>query len=125
MEKAYAQMKGSYGSISGGVPARAMEMLTGKDSSSTAASAVTLDQLDKAMQSGQGMVAASLQNGDKKTPYANGTLVGKHAYMITGVDKGAGTVTLRNPWGPGTPDIKMSIADFNKNFDRVDFNPLK
>jgi hypothetical protein len=122
MEKAYAQYKGSYGGTEWGSGARAMELITGKDSKEYSASSVTIDQLDQLHRDGHGLNVLSLQNGDKKTAYADGTVVAKHVYMITGVDKDAGMVTLRNPWSPDLPDIKMSIADFNKNFSTVASN---
>jgi hypothetical protein len=123
MEKAYAQYSGSYGAIEGGNPARAMELLTGRPSEEYSASSMTIDQLANLHRDGHALTASSLRSGDGKTAYADGTLVSRHAYMITGVDRDAGTVTLRNPWGPDQPNITMSIADFNRNFRAVQSNP--
>jgi hypothetical protein len=126
MEKAFAQWKGSYNAIGGGGnPGDAMAMLTGKDSSEKSAKDVTLDQLSQALANGNAVTATSLENGKGKTPYDNGQLHSWHVYMVTGVDKNAGTVTLRNPWGTWTNDVVLPIADFNKFMASVDFNPAK
>jgi len=126
MEKAFAQYKGSYNAIgNGGNPGDAMAMLTGKDSSEKSAKDVTLDQLDQALAGGNAVTATSLQNGKGKQPYDNGKLDSWHVYMVTGVDKQAQTVTLRNPWGTWTPDVVLPIADFNKYMSAVDFNATK
>jgi len=126
MEKAYAQWKGgSYHGIEGGNPGDAMSALTGKDSSEKSAKDVTIDELDQALNSGKAVVAGTPENGGKKEMFENKTLYTDHAYMVTGVDKANGTVTLRNPWGTWTPDVKLSIADFNKYFSYVDTNPTR
>ncbi|HEU4760294.1 MAG TPA: C2 family cysteine protease, partial [Dehalococcoidia bacterium] len=61
IEKAYAQMKGSYDSMGhGGNPGDAMSALTGKDAEEKSASGVTIDQLNDALNSGKGVVANTL-----------------------------------------------------------------
>ncbi|HYV47439.1 MAG TPA: C2 family cysteine protease [Myxococcaceae bacterium] len=126
MEKAFAQSKGSYNAIgNGGNPGDAMAMLTGKDSSEKSAKDVSLDQLSQALASGNAVTATSLENGKGKQPYDNGQLHSYHVYMVTGVDKQAQTVTLRNPWGTWTNDVVLPIADFNKYMSAVDFNATR
>jgi len=125
MEKAYAQWKGSYHAIEGGNPGNAMSMLTGKDSDEKPGSAFTIDQLDQALRNGTAVVASTPDDGGKKELFANKTLYTDHSYMVTGVDKNAGTVTLRNPWGTWTPDVTLSIADFNKYIHHVNTNPTR
>jgi Calpain family cysteine protease len=122
IEKAYAQWKGSYDGIGhGGNPGDAMSALTGKDAEEKGASGVTIDQLNDALNSGKGVVANTIDNGKGKAPYDNGQLVADHAYMVTGVDKQAGTVTIHNPWNKDDSGVTLSIADFNKYLGSVDF----
>jgi calpain family cysteine protease len=126
MEKAYAQYKGGYSELDkGGNSGDALAAITGKDSSEKSAGDVTLDDLSKALDGGNAVTATSLQNGKGKQPYDNGKLDSWHVYMVTGVDKNAGTVTLRNPWGSWTPDVVLPIADFNKYMSSVDFNATR
>lgn len=126
MEKAYAQWKGGYNEIDkGGSSGDALAMITGKDSSEKSAKDVTIDQLDQALSGGNAVTATTLSNGKGKEPYDNGKLDAWHVYMVTGVDKQAQTVTLRNPWGTWTPDVVLPIADFNKYMSTVDMNPTK
>jgi len=126
MEKAYAQSKGSYSAIDqGGNSGDALSIITGKDSSEKSAKDVTIDQLDQAIAAGNAVTATSLPNGKGKEPYDNGKLDSWHVYMVTGVDKQAQTVTLRNPWGTWTPDVVLPISELNKYMASVDFNPTK
>ena len=125
MEKAYAQWKGSYHGIEGGNPGDAMSMLTGKDSEEKAGKDFSIDHLDQALASGKAVVASTPGGEGEKVVRPGTSLYLDHSYMVTGVDKNAGTVTLRNPWGTWTPDVVLSIADFNKYIDHVDTNPTR
>ena len=80
---------------------------------------------DDALNSGKGVVANTVDKGQGKVPYDNGTLVADHAYMVTGVDKQGGTVTLHNPWNKDDSGVTLSIADFNKYLSSVDFDPTR
>src|SRR5262245_19847340 len=102
-----------------------MTALTGKDADEKGASGVSIDQLNDALNSGKGVVANTVDNGKGKAPYDNNTLVADHAYMVTGVDKQAGTVTLHNPWNADDSGVTLSIADFNKYLGSVDFCPTR
>lgn len=44
------------------------------------------------------------------------TLVSAHVYFVSDVDREAGTVTVRNPWGSETDDIVLDIDQVNDNF---------
>src|SRR5262249_31700656 len=105
--------------------ADAMSILTGKDSDTKSARDVSIDQLNDMLNGGKAVVVSTFDNGKGKAPYDNNILVGDHEYMVTNVDKGTGTVTLRNPWGPNTADVKLSIGDFNKYLDSVFVNPTR
>jgi len=126
MEKAFAQWKGGYDQIgNGGNPGDAMAALTGKDSSEEGANKATIQQLSDALNSGQAVPAGTIDNGKGKQPYDNDILHTHHVYFVTGADTSTNMVTLRNPWGSYTPDVTMSIGDFNKYFGYVDINPTR
>jgi|GEM_PF-2063822 len=135
VEKAYAQWKGGYPNIVHGNSANAMEAITGKKSSSLDVGGATLADLEKRLNAGEAITAGThddikflgidLPDGTDKPLYKNGTLVADHEYFISGVDTKAGTVTLRNPWGSGTPDIVLTEAQFRESFQYANTNPTK
>ncbi|NTX56960.1 C2 family cysteine protease [Myxococcus sp. CA039A] len=136
VEKAYAQWKGGYPNIVHGNSANAMEAMTGKKSSSLDVGGATLADLEKRLNAGEAITAGThddiklfglidLPDGTDKPLYKNGTLVADHEYFVSGVDTKAGTVTLRNPWGAGTPDIVLTEAQFRESFQYANSNPTK
>ncbi|MBZ4398313.1 C2 family cysteine protease [Myxococcus sp. MISCRS1] len=135
VEKAYAQWKGGYPEIVHGNSAKAMEAITGKKSSSLDVDSTTLADLDARLKAGEALTAGThddikflgidLPDGTDGARYKDGTLVADHEYFITGVDTKAGTVTLRNPWGAGTPDIVLTEKEFQESFQYANSNPTK
>lgn len=110
MEKAFAQLGGSYEEINGGAPSAALTALTGKK-------AVKYQTVKPSM----GDIAARFRNG---TAYAlafpseraldgipdlkrRGIQAG-HAYAVVAVDPSRGTVTLANPWGGGARQVTLT-----------------
>ncbi|MEJ7733280.1 MAG: hypothetical protein WKG00_29310, partial [Polyangiaceae bacterium] len=57
--------------------------------------------------------------------FTNGTLVQSHEYWVTHVDRQAGTVTVRNPWGWGRGEITMSLQDYRSHFIGMTTNPAR
>lgn len=122
-EKAYAQMNASgwlraggansYASISGGWMGDAVKHITGRNTASFLVN--DANALIAAVNSG-----AIVTIGSKAAPTLS-SVVGSHAYAITGYDPVTKTFTLFNPWGinngtnkPGI--IKLSFAQLQANF---------
>jgi hypothetical protein len=110
LEKAFAQWKGSYQAIEGGVPGDAMTNLTGKPSVETDLheAGVTPESvyqtLKAALAAKKPTVAATF--GARKAAMYKGTgLHEDHTYAVFGVrmKNGQPWVKLRNPWGESEP----------------------
>ncbi len=141
VEKAYAQYKGGYEKIHYGYSDRAMQELTGLPSQSFSPGAVTVEGLANRLEQGHAVTATSLIDykiGNPDHPlwdipdatnthplYQNGALVASHEYYIVGVDKAAGTVTLRNPHGWHWGETTLPLADFQSAFSQVTVNPIE
>lgn len=104
-EKAYAQWKGGYDAIEGGMSATALEALTGQKTDwlpvTTASNpADTFKKISDAVKSGGAVVALS----KSWEPGVQG-VVADHAYTLLGVSEknGQKMVQLRNPWGEREP----------------------
>ncbi len=108
VEKAWAQIKGSYKGIEGGDPGEAMAMITGEESDS-------FEPADEA-DGGQSRIEKALADKHPVTAYtgkrddwtkeqaaiaAERVIYGNHAYTVMAV-KG-GCLELRNPWGSTHP----------------------
>lgn len=141
IEKAYAKMKGGYGSIRGGEGWRAMEELTGKNSDRYQPSSVDMSKLAQLSKDGAAITVGTLY--DKGLKDLNGNviidipdaitnnplyhtevnpLVAQHEYYVTSVDETAKMVTVRNPWGWNHGEISMSFEDFRRSFAAVSVN---
>ncbi len=117
-EKAYAKFQGSYGAIAeGGWPSAAMAEITGKPSTTSAASSTTLDKIAEWEKKGYAVTAGSL------TKPSNLGVVGGHAYYIQSVDPATKTVTLGNPWG--FKNVTLTEAEFQANYAEVYVNPIQ
>lgn len=125
-EKAMAEhFGGEYADLDGDWPANALETLTGNevetyddgfgwwDDKDYPSAQELQDELDAG-----GVIIASTDGDGKKA--SDGQLYSNHAYTVTDVDPGAGTVTVQNPWGSGYPPITMSYEDFEDGFARLD-----
>ena len=145
IEKAYAQRRGGYHRIVGGWPGDMMEAITGVDSTVYQASDVTIGDLADAYEAGDAIALPSLVNTKieiggttlvdfpdawENNPWyqdgrpADQTLVPNHVYYVTSVDREAGTVTIRNPWGWSSTNITMTVDELNDAFNRVEISPI-
>jgi hypothetical protein len=131
-EKAYAQLKGSYGNIEGGMGANALTALTGANPSFFAVSSDTMKpddvwhKLDAATQGG-GCVVADSKSFGSDVP----GMISDHTYTVVGTseENGQKFVTVRNPWGDhevgndGKDDgvFKLTAEQFTKAFAMVEF----
>ena len=104
-EKAYAQWKGGFGAIEGGMSATALEALTGAKPgffpvTSESKPDVLFAQIKDAL-AGNGCVVALSKPWDPGEP----GVVADHAYTLLGVEEKNGQkfVQLRNPWGEKEP----------------------
>jgi uncharacterized protein YukE len=131
VEKAYAKMNGGYEDIEGGWGEEAMEAIAGCEADKVSPSSLDLGELEKHLADGHGITAGTLASpeGKKgvidKAPFKDGRLVTNHVYYITGVDKTAGTVTVRNPWGWTHGESTLTYAEFQESFGGVSVSPLK
>ncbi|MCC6261729.1 MAG: WXG100 family type VII secretion target [Anaerolineales bacterium] len=144
IEKAYAQMHGTYQDIEGGLPHNALEILTGIDSRDYSPASVSIQDLASHLEKGEAVTVSSLHDyklgnidipdaSDSAPLYQNNTLFTNHAYTVTSVDVVNGTVTVRNPWGfnyesPENPSgdayVTLTFSEFQTNFSGVTINPL-
>ncbi len=130
-EKAYAQWKGSYGNIEGGMGANALTALTGAKPSffPVSSDAMKADdvfaKLKDACANGGCVVADSKSFG---TPPG---MVSDHTYTVLGTseENGQKYVTVRNPWGEhevgndGKDDgvFKLTAQQFLESFAMVEY----
>jgi Flp pilus assembly pilin Flp len=125
IEKAYAQWKGGYEQINGGVAGNAMEALTGQESTVVVGD-MDLDDMAEAFQDGEAIVLSSMPSADAKGPlYDNGTLVSGHAYFVTNVDEANNRVTIHNPWGWAQGEITLTYQEYVDHFYRYSVNPAE
>jgi hypothetical protein len=134
IEKAAAQYYGDYADLEGDWPSKALELLSGQDTSTYDSDFFGMDDPDPPsassladlMDSG-GAVLVSTASENRTSLYDDGTLVQGHAYYVQSVDPDAGTVTIVNPWGlESHPPITMDYDDFEQSFiryDAVDLTP--
>jgi hypothetical protein len=134
VEKAAAQYYGDYTDLEGDWPSKALELLSGRDTSTYESDWFGWDDPDPPsagdladlMDSG-GAVLVSTAHENRTSLYDDGTLVQGHAYYVQSVDEEAGTVTIVNPWGlESHPPITMDHDDFEESFiryDTVDLTP--
>ncbi|MEJ7730692.1 MAG: C2 family cysteine protease [Polyangiaceae bacterium] len=133
LEKAYAQYAGGYDEIAeGGQSADVLALLTGRDVDQNGGRRleewfgwdVEFDEVADAWDRGAAITAGT--SGDKELPlFKDGTLVTKHAYYVTNVDRDNQTVTVRNPWGWGLGETTLSFEDFRNHFTGMSSVPLR
>ncbi|WP_052664504.1 C2 family cysteine protease [Nitriliruptor alkaliphilus] len=133
IEKAYAQRYGSYGEIEGAPTDRTVQRLTGERTRTQHTSGTDLQEIAQRFDAGEPLAVRSLRTSaiDDVPEYqdrfvdASGNeirqLVAPHAYFVSSVDEDAGTVTLRNPHGPHTADIVLTVDQMSRLFDGVVF----
>lgn len=121
VEKAYAQWKGGYDDIAnGGSSYEAMLAITGQEGEW--GSVMTLDDMADAFADGDAIVLGTPENG-RGPLFDDGTLVGWHAYFVTGVDRDAGTITVHNPWGWADGEITLTYEQYAAHFNGYNTNP--
>ncbi|MEV0953396.1 C2 family cysteine protease [Promicromonospora sp. NPDC050249] len=139
-EKAAAvYMGGEYEDMNYDSAETALEMITGKDTSSESLDPVlpwedppSLQSIGERVKNGEPVVAASPDGGGWfGDPPPDNKVVGNHVYTVQGVSEDGKTITLVNPWGPtgGTGSdgvskpgtLTMSAEEFYKNFDSVTY----
>lgn len=134
-EAAISQEHG-YGYLDGGVPADAMEMITGRtvdvveNSNYSGLDSEQVDGLRDVLDDGGQVVISSPRSGDNQitvTAPDGGTreidLVNTHSYVVTRIDAD-GSVWMQNPWGPGNSadgggEFQVSPDDVADHFWRA------
>ena len=125
-----------YDFIDGGVPAEAMEIITGhpvdviENSNYAGLDPEQVDELREVLDDGGQVVISSPRNGDHQItvtdPEGNSRevdVVTSHSYVITRIDPD-GSVWMRNPWGPGNSadgggEFRVSAEDVEDLFWRA------
>jgi WXG100 family type VII secretion target len=129
IEKAYAQMMGGYDEMNGGQPWVAMRNITGKRSMTFQPEDIKMDELADYHAKGNAIVVHTPNHETYASMWAKATgkfdMVPNHAYYVTNVDKAAGTVTLRNPWGWHMKEITMSLDEFGGVFKKGAMTPTR
>lgn len=130
IEKAYAQLKGSYNEIgNGGVSSDIWEACMGRDGRYQSTKFMDegrlwteiKDAVDNKLPCGAGTYGE-----DQEALYTNSGIYADHAYSILGCSEREGVryVTLRNPWGQSEPAgngrddgvFELKLADFKKYY---------
>ncbi len=130
LEKAMALHAGDFADLEGDSPARALDALTGQETSSMGGDDLpSIGDLDRLLDGGGAIALSSLSDGDDHPRYdrdpADGGLVTGHAYYVSDIDAEAGTVTVVNPWGiDDYPPITMSFEDFTRDFREFHLNEV-
>jgi hypothetical protein len=132
-------MGGEYEDIEYDDAANALEMITGKDTSSDSLDPAmpwqdppSLQSIGDKVKNGEPVVAASPDGGGWfGDPPPDKEVVNNHVYSVESVSSDGKTITLVNPWGPtgGTGSdgntkpgtITMSAEEFYANFDTVTY----
>lgn len=130
-EKAYAEWKGGYEAIQGGMATNALAALTGARpgwvpvDDKTSATAI-YEKISRLLKSGASVVA-STQDLKREVP---GVIEG-HSYTVLGAveQNGQKFIQLRNPWGSSEPGhdgkddgiFLLPIADFVKAYGMVEY----
>jgi hypothetical protein len=130
VEKAYGQMMGGYSEIGdGGQPHKAMSLITGMPSMVFSPSDITIDEMADFRAKGHAIVMNTPQysttTGAVVGIVNQSPIVPGHAYYVTNVDRAAGTVSLRNPWGWSHREVTMSVDQFNQVFNKGAINPTR
>jgi hypothetical protein len=102
-----------YGYLDGGVPADAMEMITGgtvdvvENSDYSGLDSAQVDDLRDVLDDGGQVVISSPRSGDSQITVTDADgetreieVVNTHSYVVTRIDAD-GSVWMQNPWGPG------------------------
>jgi hypothetical protein len=128
IEKAWAQYVGSYDAANGSWLRQTGYWLTGKPPTvlhDTHSNVAAPPISDFATRVRNGAVIADTNGGlDEHPLFEDGTLVGAHAYYVTGVDEAAGTVTLQNPWGWNGTDENGNVVDTGITISYEDFQTV-
>jgi WXG100 family type VII secretion target len=130
IEKAYAQMMGDYSDIKdGGQPWVAMRNITGKRSMTFQPEDIKMDELADYHAKGNAIVVHTPNHQTFTSMWAKASgrydMVPNHAYYVTNVDKAAGTVSLRNPWGWHEKEITMPLNEFGGVFIKGAMTPTR
>ena len=130
-EKAYAQWKGGFGAIEGGMGATALEALTGKPTgflpvTSDSKPGEVFARIKSALEAGGAVVACS-----KPWDPSEQGVVADHVYTLLGVEErnGQQLVKLRNPWGQREPGFDgrddgiftLPVEKFVTSYSMVEF----
>lgn len=130
-EKAYAQWKGGFDAIEGGMSATAIEALTGLSPDFFAVTSDSKpDQLFQRLKEATAGGACAVALSKPWDPSEQG-VVADHAYTLLGVEEknGQRLVSLRNPWGEREPGhdgrddgiFSMPLDKFMTSFATVEF----
>ncbi len=121
VEKAYAQWKGGYDDIAnGGSAYDVMLALTGQEGDW--GGVMEFDDLADAFEDGDAISLGTPKDG-RGPLFDDGTLVGWHAYFVTGVDRENQTITVHNPWGWADGEITLTYEQYAAHYNGYSTNP--
>lgn len=136
LEKAYAQMEGSYNHVIGGWPHHAMESLTGLRSKALTPKRVSFEEVAKYYEDGYAMSVYTVNDlrfsgidvpDRTKHPRFKkngGDLIAGHAYWVSGISREEKLIKIRNPWGWHTGEDLLNEADFQATMRGLSINPI-
>ncbi|MFD0854086.1 C2 family cysteine protease, partial [Actinomadura adrarensis] len=122
LEKALADMRGSYGALVQGDGGDAMRILTGTPGESRNPAVVGRDQLERWLDEG-GVTILTPNEGNGTIYEGDGARLNTdHVYVVQHLTDD-GEIKLYNPWGRDHATITMD--EFHRHFEDVDFNPIR
>lgn len=125
VEKAYAAYVGDYEILGAGTSVgTVLSEMTGRATTATFTNVTSLDDVWRELQRGAGnalAMAGGTYGSSEQSRYRGSGVYANHAYSVMGIEEqnGRRLVTLRNPWGSGTPSggmpdgiFQMKLEDF-------------
>lgn len=137
VEKAVAQRAGGWEDIVGGSQSEAIELLTGRPSDWIDSDDVSVADLADRVERGEILGLSTIDAPEQDTesvdawlaseapePFTRGDskwdrLHQNHAFIVTGVDVAAGTLSVVNPWDPTKGPVVLSEAELRASVNGV------
>lgn len=138
VEKAVAQRAGGWDEIVGGSQSDAIELLTGRASGWIDGADISVADLADRVERGEILGLSTIDAPDQDAvdewlatdapePFTRGVtkwerLHQNHAFIVTGVDAAAGTVSVVNPWNPTKGPLVLTEDDLHASINGVRVN---
>jgi hypothetical protein len=126
MEKGAAQLLGGYDKLDGHHSDVGLIMLIGAQRAkwSEAITAETPGRVADAFRKGYAITLNFKEDVNSSSELAKRGIVARHAYAVVWAERD-GTIVLANPWGPATPEVRLTPQEFTAYVREVDDAPTR